>query len=100
MLIGFGDALRVYLAFALPGVLAAPLVRRAFPGLRDGGVSLSLGCLLITWLAWIFPSVSPIPYGTPLVLAATAAVGGLGAWIGWQDRESWKRLWRESGAPS
>ena len=34
-------ALRVYLAFALPGVFAAPLLRRAFPRLRDGGASIA-----------------------------------------------------------
>ena len=89
-------ALRVYLAFALPGVFAAPLLRRAFPRLRDGGASIArpAGWALIAWIAWIFPSLHVVPYGTAIVFAATIAVGALGAAVAWQDRAAWRELFR------
>ena len=88
-------ALRLWLAFSLPALAAAPLLRRAFPGLRDGGASIArpASWLLIAWLAWFPTSLPGLSfYGTPLVVAATAALVALGAWIAWQDRAAWRAL--------
>lgn len=86
------DAVRVYIAFAIPGIFAAPLLRRAFPNLPDGGAAVArpMGWALIAWVAWILPSIGIVPYGTPLVLVALAALAALGAWIGWTDRARWR----------
>lgn len=90
-----GTALRLWLAFSLPALAAAPLLRRAFPGLRDGGASLArpAAWLLIAWVAWFLPSIPGVAiYGTPLVLAAAAGLAALGAFVGWKDRAVWKEL--------
>lgn len=95
------DALRLWIAFSLPAIAAAPLLRRAFPGLRDGGASVArpAAWLLIAWLAWFTASLPGLAvYGTPLVAGATVLLAALGGWIAWQDRAAWrdllKREWR------
>lgn len=92
-----GMALRVWLTFAVPGVFAAPLLRRAFPGLFDGGLSIArpAGWVLVAWVAWILPSLFLPIYGTPLVFAVLAALAGVSMRIAWTDRDAWRGILRE-----
>lgn len=87
--------LRVWLVFSLPALAAAPLLRRAFPGLRDGGATIArpAAWLLIAWVSWFLPSIPGVAiYGTPLVITAAAGLVALGAFVGWKDRAIWKEL--------
>ena len=94
-------ALQLWLAFSLPGIAAAPLLRRAFPGLRDGGASVArpAAWLLIAWMAWFTASLPGLAiYGTPLVIAATVVLACGGGYVAWKDRTDWagllRREWR------
>ncbi len=93
------DAARVYLAAALPAVFAAPLLRRAFPSLGDGGWTIArpVGWILVAWPAWIVASISPVPYGTWLVVASLFALAAAGGAVAWADRVAWRDLARARG---
>jgi YYY domain-containing protein len=92
----FAAAARVWLVFALPGIFAAPLLRRAFPGLNDGGAAIArpVGWLIVTWIAWFLPSLTPIPYGTPLAIVAMSVVAVGGAVVAFLDRKAWREVIR------
>lgn len=94
-----GRAAVVYLTFAWPAVFAAPVLRRAFPKLPDGGVAIArpIAWLLIAWFAWFLPSLSLAPYGTPLVLVGAALLAAGGIWCAIQDRREWGEIFRRHG---
>ena len=90
-------AAQVYVVFAAPALFAAPILRRAFPGLPDGGASIArpAAWLLVAWMAWILSWHGAIPYGTPLVVAAALVVVASGVALAWLDRVTWKQILRE-----
>lgn len=88
-------SLRLWIAFSLPAIAAVPLLRRAFPNLRDGGASVArpAAWLLVSWLAWFVSSIPGVAiYGTPLVAFATVALAAAGGLVAWQDRAIWREL--------
>ncbi len=93
-----GEAARVYATFAWPAIFAAPLLRRAFPKLPDGGAAIArpFGWLVIAWISWIASSVSLPLYGTALVLVASASLVVAGSVVAWLDRRPWAALFRRA----
>ena len=93
-----GEAARVYATFAWPGLFAAPLLRRAFPKLPDGGLTLSrpLGWLIIAWVSWILPSLAVPVYGNGLVVFAAVLLAASGTFLAIRDRAEWKAIFRRS----
>ena len=77
-------ALAWYLALAVLGLGAAPLVRWAMPGLADGGLPLArgFGLLLLAWLVWMAGSagLTVSQWTVRLVAAALVAAGAAVAW--------------------
>ncbi len=70
-----------WLAVALIGALAFPLVFVVFSGLRDRGYMLarSIGLLLVGYLIWLPSSLRWLQNGLPLTLAALLLVAGASA---------------------
>ncbi|MBN1933994.1 MAG: glycosyltransferase family 39 protein, partial [Anaerolineae bacterium] len=70
-----------WLAVALIGALAFPLIFVVFSGLRDRGYMLarSIGLLLVGYLIWLPSSLRWFPNGLPLTLAAMLVVAGASA---------------------
>lgn len=71
------DALRWYAALLILGACGAPFAAALLGDLPSSGRGYArpVGLLLVTLLTWITASITPIGYGTPLVLTATAGVG-------------------------
>ena len=90
------EVLRWYLVLLVvggAGLLPATLL---FARLRSRGVLYArpLALLLVAQLAWLAAALTPLPYGTGLVVAAVAALSGWSAWIAWRAPER-LRLLRE-----
>ena len=90
------ELLRWYLALLVvggAGLLPATLL---FARLRSRGVLYArpLALLLVAQLAWLAAALTPLPYGSGLVVAAVAALYGWSAWIAWRAPER-LRLLRE-----
>jgi YYY domain-containing protein len=78
------DALGFFALVELIGLAAVPLAALAFGRLPGAGLGFAkpLGLLLVTWVVWMAASVTPIKYGTTIVLvviALLALAGGLAA---------------------
>lgn len=74
------EALRWYLALAVIGACGTPPAALLLGRLPSGGHGYArpLGLLLVTLLTWLVASVTPLPYGTGLTVAALIAVGAVG----------------------
>ncbi len=88
-------AITWWLLIALVGVAAFPLVRVAFPGLRDGGYPLAraVGLVVLGWGAWILGSLG-IAFSRPSIVLVLALLCGLSAALGWRDRDLLLGYWR------
>ncbi len=80
------EAVRWYAALTLigaGGLLPASLL---FGGLRSGGVLYArpLGLLIVAEIAWLLSGVGRVPYGLPLIIAATVMLWGWSAGIAWR----------------
>ena len=85
-----------WLMITVLGLIAFPLVRTAFPGLRDGGYPLSkiVALLFIAWASWMAGSVGfQYTRGTIFLMVIVLAV--LSGVLAWRDREGLKTLFRE-----
>ncbi len=82
-----------YLALAVIGLGAAPLVRWALGGLADGALPLArgFGLLLVAWTVWMVGSTG-ITIGPGTVRLAVALLVAAGAAVAWRTRgELWDR---------
>ncbi|MHB0868339.1 MAG: DUF2298 domain-containing protein, partial [Chloroflexota bacterium] len=68
-----------WLALELLGLLALPLAWRLFARFPDRGYGLAkvLGLLLVSYVAWLLPSLRLLPFGREAILAGAVAVGGI-----------------------
>lgn len=85
-----------YLLLFLTGLIAFPLVMVALPNLRDRGwaVSRAAGLLLVSWLAWLLASTSPVPHTSLTVWAAWLVVLVAGGLVAWRRRDDLRRFAR------
>ncbi len=85
-----------YVLLAALGLMTYPWLRKALPGLRDGGYPLArtAGLLVWAWLTWMAGSAgipcSRLTIGLALLLLVLV---GLGA--GWAQRAELKREWQQ-----
>ena len=85
-----------WLAIGLIGLLAFPLVRAGFGGLRDAGYPLArlVGLLFIAWASWLAGSVG-IGYTRGTILLALLVLAALSAAFAWRDREGLAAYFKE-----
>lgn len=71
-----------WLAVLLLGLLALPLAWRVFARYPDRGYGLAkvLGILIVTYVAWLLPSLRLVPFGRLSILAGLAVLGLL-SWL-------------------
>ena len=83
---GVAEALRWYLALVAIGAGGLLPSLLLFERLRSGGVlsARPLALLAVAYLAWTAAAVGVAPYGTPLVVAAVAALWGWSAALAWR----------------
>jgi YYY domain-containing protein len=84
-----------WLLIGLVGMAAFPLVRVAFPGLRDGGFPLAraAGLVVLGWGAWILGSLG-VAFSRPAILLVLVLLCGLSGALAWRDRDSLLGYWR------
>jgi len=80
----------------LVGLVTYPLLRRALPGLQDGGYPLAriAGLLIWAWLAWLAGSTG-IPYSRLTIGLTLALLAAAGVILGYGQRAELKQEWRE-----
>ncbi|GMR09915.1 MAG: hypothetical protein BMS9Abin28_0736 [Anaerolineae bacterium] len=85
-----------WLILGVLGLLAFPLVRTAFPGLRDGGYPLSklVALLFIAWASWMAASLG-LRYTRGTILLMVLLLAAVSAALAWRDREALLALFRE-----
>ena len=85
-----------WLLIAAIGVIAFPLVRVAFPGLRDGGYPLAraVGLVVVAWGAWMLGSAG-VTFSRVSILVVMALLAALSAALAWRDRARLAEFWRE-----
>ncbi|MFQ5942184.1 MAG: DUF2298 domain-containing protein [Anaerolineales bacterium] len=85
-----------WLMIGILGLLAFPLVRAVFPGLRDGGYAVArLVALLFTaWASWMAGSVG-LRYTQGTILLTVILMGAISAALAWRDREGLVAFFRE-----
>ncbi len=88
-------AITWWLLIALVGAAAFPLVRVAFPGLRDGGYPLAraVGLVVLGWGVWILGSLG-VAFSRPTIVLVVALLCALSAALAWRDRELLLGYWR------
>ncbi|MFO7919121.1 MAG: DUF2298 domain-containing protein [Anaerolineae bacterium] len=76
------------LALFYMGFAAFPLAFVALGRLRDRGYMLSkaVGLLVVSYLAWLLPSLKVFPYRRGLIVGVLLGVSALGAVVGWMQR--------------
>jgi YYY domain-containing protein len=91
-------ALVWYLALALLGWAAYPLVRLGLSGLSDRGYPLArtAGLVIFTYLAWGAGSLR-LPFSQTTLLAAFVLIAVVGLVLGYLQRDALKRELRERG---
>lgn len=84
-----------WMLIALFGLAAFPVVRVAFPGLRDGGYPLAraAGLVIVGWGVWILGSLG-ISFTRLSILLVIALLSGLSAALAWRDRDELLGYWR------
>lgn len=89
----------------MAGIGAMPLMFRLLPTLADRGYGLSrlAGLLLTTFVLWFLTSLGLLHNSPGATTTAWIIVllGGIWAWVNWQDRPSWRELrrWFQSHWP-
>ncbi len=89
-----------WLTMTVLGWLAFPIVRLAFPGLKDSGYPLAklAGLLLTAWGSWMMGSAG-VPVLPVTILAVILAMASLSAILAWRDRQTLRAFvrdhWRE-----
>ncbi|MCJ7534996.1 MAG: DUF2298 domain-containing protein [Anaerolineales bacterium] len=85
-----------YLAVALLGLIAYPILRFAFSGLSDRGYPLArtAGLLFLSYLVWLAGSFK-IPFSRPTISIIVIVLGIISAVLVYYQREDLKREWRE-----
>ncbi len=85
-----------YLLIFVVGLATYPILRRALPGLRDGGYPLArtAGLLLWAWLAWMAGSFG-VPYSRLTIGLMLLLLVSWGLGMGYTQRAELKREWRE-----
>ncbi|MEA3407038.1 MAG: DUF2298 domain-containing protein [Chloroflexota bacterium] len=88
------------LALFYVGFAAFPLAFVAFWRMRDRGYLLSktVGLLVMSYLAWLLPSLKVLPYSRGLIAGVLLGVSALSAVVGWVQRRPLldfvRRRWR------
>ncbi|HEX9680100.1 MAG TPA: DUF2298 domain-containing protein, partial [Anaerolineales bacterium] len=84
-----------WLAIFLIGLVAWPVTRAAFPGLRDGGYPLArlVGLLALAWGWWMLSSLRLAAH-RPAILIALAGLAAVSAGLAWRDRRELAVFWR------
>lgn len=85
-----------WLMLGILGLLAFPLVRIAFPGLRDGGYPLGrlVALLFVAWASWMAGSLG-LRYSRGTILFMVLLLAAVSAALAWRDREALLTLFRE-----
>jgi len=85
-----------WLILSILGLLAFPLVRTAFPGLRDGGYPLGrlVALLFIAWASWMAGSLG-FRYSQGTILLMVLLLAAVSGALAWRDREALLALFRE-----
>jgi YYY domain-containing protein len=85
-----------WLMISVLGLLAFPIVRAAFPGLRDGGYPLSklVALLLIAWASWMAGSIG-LRYSRGTIVLTVVLMAAVSAALAWRDREALRTFFRE-----
>jgi YYY domain-containing protein len=85
-----------WIAIGMLGIIAFPLTRVAFKGLRDGGYALAriVGLLFLAWLTWFLASFE-IPFERPLILIVLLILLSISGLIAWRDRDELLSFFRE-----
>ncbi len=78
-----------WIAIGLIGLLAFPITRVAFPGLRDGGYPLArvIGLLIMAWGSWLLGSVG-VPVTKLTITVVLLMMTGLSLVLAYRDRET------------
>jgi YYY domain-containing protein len=78
-----------WITIALVGLLAFPITRVAFPGLRDGGYPLArvIGLLVLAWGSWLLGSVG-VPVTRLTILVVLLLMAALSLALAYRDREA------------
>ena len=89
------QALAWYLGLLLIGAAGLLPALLLFGRLRSRGVCYArpLALLLVAQIAWLSAALTPVPYGTGLVIAALGALYGWSAWLAWRDPQRLRSLW-------
>lgn len=87
-----------YLALAVLGFVAYPLVRMALPGLPDRGYPLArtAGLLLLSYFTWMAGSAR-IPFSRPTITVVFVILALVGAVLAYLQRDELRREIRERG---
>ena len=90
------EAARWYLALTVVGAGGLLPAALLFERLRSAGALYArpLALLLVAYAAWLASALGLAPYGTGLVLAATALLWGWSALLGWRRPALLRALWR------
>ena len=78
-----------WLTITVLGLLAFPLVRTAFPGLRDGGYPLSklVALLFVAWASWMAGSIG-LRYTQGTIVLMVVLLATISGVLAWRDREA------------
>jgi YYY domain-containing protein len=85
-----------WLSMGVLGLLAFPMVRAAFPGLRTGGYPLArlVAMLFTAWASWMAGSIG-LPYGRGTILLAVLVMALISAAVIWRDRAGMVAFFKE-----
>ncbi len=85
-----------YLAIALLGIMAYPILRIALPGLADRGYPLSrtAGMLFLSYLVWLAGSIK-IPFSRPTITLIVVILVGISGVLIYLQRADLRREWHE-----
>jgi YYY domain-containing protein len=87
-----------YLAVALLGVIAFPIVFSIAPGLRDRGYGVAriAGLLIVTFVVWFAASYHVIPFTRGTIALAVIALAIVSGSVAWRQRSTLRRFFAES----
>ncbi len=86
-----------YLALSILGIAAFPLVRKALPGLKDGGYPFARlsALLLLSYFAWLGASIG-LSFTRGWLLLFTLVLLGSGSYVGYRHREDLLSWWQKN----
>ncbi|HEY45229.1 MAG TPA: hypothetical protein G4O14_00445 [Anaerolineae bacterium] len=85
---GFIGVVVWWIAIGIIGLLAFPITRVAFPGLRDGGYPLArvIGLLIMAWGSWLLGSIG-VPVTRLTIIVVLLMMTALSLALAYRDRE-------------